>query len=235
MQGTAVHPTETVHVDGQVKVPGEYPLEPGMKVADLVRAGGGAADAAYGAQAELTRYSVAGGESRQTQLIEVNLASALRGDPAANVVLQAYDTLTVKEVPQWSELETVVLKGEVRFPGSYAIRRGETLKSVIERAGGLTNFAFPEGSVFTREGCRSVSRSSSTCSRGACRRISPRSRCQCGFGSRGRQRRRRCFHARPRSVVAGADPRRQGGGPPGDRPATADARAGGLIHRRGAA
>jgi len=151
VQGTAVHPTETVHVGGQVKVPGEYPLEPGMKVADLVRAGGGAADAAYGAQAELARYSVAGGESRQTQLIEVNLASALRGDPAANVVLQAYDTLTVKQVPQWSELETVVLKGEVRFPGSYAIRRGETLKSVIERAGGLTNFAFPEGSVFTRE------------------------------------------------------------------------------------
>ena len=94
VQGTAVHPTETVHVGGQVKVPGEYPLEPGMKVADLVRAGGGAADAAYGAQAELARYSVAGGESRQTQLIEVNLAAALRGDPAANVVLQAYDTLT---------------------------------------------------------------------------------------------------------------------------------------------
>jgi hypothetical protein len=29
--------------------------------------------------------------------------------------------------------------------------RGETLRSVIERAGGLTPFAFPNGSVFTRE------------------------------------------------------------------------------------
>jgi protein involved in polysaccharide export with SLBB domain len=57
----------------------------------------------------------------------------------------------VKQVPFWSEQETIVLKGEVRFPGTYSIRRGETLKSVVLRAGGLTNFAFPEGSVFTRE------------------------------------------------------------------------------------
>jgi protein involved in polysaccharide export with SLBB domain len=39
----------------------------------------------------------------------------------------------------------------VRFAGQYAIKRGETLKSVINRAGGLTEFAFPDGSVFTRE------------------------------------------------------------------------------------
>ena len=30
VQGTAAHPTATVHAAGQVKVPGEYPLEPGM-------------------------------------------------------------------------------------------------------------------------------------------------------------------------------------------------------------
>jgi protein involved in polysaccharide export with SLBB domain len=43
-----------------------------------------------------------------------------------------------------------MLRGEVRFPGIYAIKRGETLKAVVERAGGLTDYAFPEGSVFTR-------------------------------------------------------------------------------------
>jgi protein involved in polysaccharide export with SLBB domain len=56
----------------------------------------------------------------------------------------------VKEVPEWRAQESVTLRGEVRFPGSYAIRRGETLKSVINRAGGLTDYAFAEGSVFTR-------------------------------------------------------------------------------------
>jgi protein involved in polysaccharide export with SLBB domain len=153
VQGTSAHPTATVHVAGQVKVPGEYPLEPGMRIADLIRAGGGAADAAYGAEAELTRYSVAN-DSRQTQLIEIDLGAALKGDPRANVELDAFDTLTVKQVPLWSEQETITLKGEVRFPGSYSIRRGETLKSVVDRAGGLTTFAFPEGSVFTRDWLR---------------------------------------------------------------------------------
>jgi polysaccharide biosynthesis/export protein len=153
VQGTSGQPTETVHVDGQVKVPGEYPLEPGMRVSDLIRAGGGAADAAYAGQAELTRYSVVTG-SRHTELIEVDLAAAMRGDPAANIPLRASDALTVKEVPLWGAQESVTLKGEVRFPGSYAIRRGETLKSVIDRAGGLTSYAFPQGSVFTRESLR---------------------------------------------------------------------------------
>jgi polysaccharide biosynthesis/export protein len=41
--------------------------------------------------------------------------------------------------------------GEVRFPGRYSIKQGETLRSVINRAGGLTDYSFPEGSVFTRE------------------------------------------------------------------------------------
>ena len=39
----------------------------------------------------------------------------------------------------------------MRFPGEYPIARGETLRSVIARAGGLTPLAFPQGSVFTRE------------------------------------------------------------------------------------
>jgi polysaccharide biosynthesis/export protein len=150
-QSTMTNPTETVRIDGRVKVPGEYPLEPGMKVADLIRAGGGLADAAYGNGAELTRYEVAGGQARRTQLIDVNVSAALQGDPAANVPLQPYDNLSIKEVPEWRAQESVTLSGEVRFPGQYAIRRGETLRSVIARAGGLTDYAFPEGTVFTRE------------------------------------------------------------------------------------
>ena len=36
------------------------------------------------------------------------------------------------------------------FPGSYVISPGETISSVIERAGGLTDLAFPEGAIFNR-------------------------------------------------------------------------------------
>ena len=150
-QSNMGRPAEVVRIDGRVKVPGEYPLEPNMTVADLVRAGGGLSDEAYGAEAELTRYEVTGGQARRTQLINVNVAAALGADSAANIKLQPFDDLSIKEVPEWHSQEMVTLTGEVRFPGRYAIRRGETLQSVISRAGGLTDFAFPEGSVFTRE------------------------------------------------------------------------------------
>ncbi len=46
------------------------------------------------------------------------------------------------------------LEGEVKFPGEYPIERGETLRSVVARAGGLTPLAFAGGSVFTRETLR---------------------------------------------------------------------------------
>jgi polysaccharide biosynthesis/export protein len=150
LQGNSQHPTEVVHVDGRVKVPGEYPLEAGMTVADLVRAGGGLSDAAYGGKAELTRYDVVDGETRRTDLIEVDLALALKGDPKENIKLEPYDILSVKELSQWHTQESVTLSGEVRFPGRYDIKRGETLVSVLARAGGLTPYAFPEGSAFTR-------------------------------------------------------------------------------------
>ena len=151
MQSTISRPTEVVSIEGRVKEPGDYPLEPGMTVGDLIRAGGNLTDAAYAGKAELTRYRVVNGDSRRTQQVEVDLAAIIRGDPGANVLLEPFDSLSIKEMPEWGSQEHVTLVGEVRFPGKYSLKRGETLKSVIERAGGLTDFAFPEGTVFTRD------------------------------------------------------------------------------------
>jgi polysaccharide export outer membrane protein len=153
-QGDPAAPTTLVTVGGRVNSPGRYPLEPGMRIGDLVRAGGGLEDAAYPSSAELTRYYVANGERRRADLQTVDLGAALAGDAAANVELQPYDVLTIKEMPEWSRVEQIDLAGEVRFPGKYQIRRGETLRSVIERAGGLSPLAFAAGAVFTREDLR---------------------------------------------------------------------------------
>jgi polysaccharide biosynthesis/export protein len=151
MQSRLDEPTAEVSVAGRVKVPGTYPLEPGMTVSGLLRAGGSLDEAAYGGQAELTRYEVVNGESRQAELIEIDLRRVLEGDPAADIVLRAFDYLVIKEVPQWAAQEEVEIRGEVKFPGRYPIHRGETLRSVMARAGGLTDLAFIPGAVFTRE------------------------------------------------------------------------------------
>ncbi len=151
LQAVSDEPSQVVRVSGRVRVPGEYPLEPGMTVSDLIRAGGGLSEEAYGGEADLARYEVRDGQSRKTDVLKVDLSRALARDPTADQVLAPFDFLVVKEISQWSSQETVRLEGEVRFPGEYPIERGETLQSVIARAGGLTALAFPQGSVFTRE------------------------------------------------------------------------------------
>jgi polysaccharide biosynthesis/export protein len=143
-------PVPVVRVGGQVRAPGDYPLEPGMRVSDLLRAGGGLSESAYATNAELTRYVVVNGEYRETEFVTVDLVAVVRGDAAADVSVSPYDYLNVKEVPRWRDEEYVTIRGEVMFPGEYPIRRGEMLSSLLARAGGLTDLAFPEGSVFMR-------------------------------------------------------------------------------------
>ena len=132
-----------------------------MTVSDLLRAGGNLEAAAFGGKAELARYEVTSDGSRQTELINIDLASVTRGDPRADVPLRAFDYLLIKETPNWTDQESITLVGEVQFPGTYPIRRGETLNQVLQRAGGLTPLAFAKGSAFTRKELKEASRSSS--------------------------------------------------------------------------
>jgi polysaccharide biosynthesis/export protein len=151
LQASAIAPAKVVSVTGEVKAPGRYPLEPGMNISDLIRAGGSLADAAYIGDAELTRYDVTDGKERQTDLITVDLARIRSGDPGADIQLRPYDVLLIKKTPQWEEPGSIVLRGEVRYPGKYPIHRGETLLSALRRAGGLTDLAFDSGTVFIRD------------------------------------------------------------------------------------
>jgi protein involved in polysaccharide export with SLBB domain len=151
LQAISSEPSRLVRVSGSVRAEGEYPLEPGMTVSDLVRAGGGLAEQAYSGEAELARYEIRDGRTRRTDVLKIDLARVLVGDPAADLLLGPFDTLVVKQISEWSEREVVRLEGEVRFPGEYPIARGETMRSLIARAGGLTSLGYPRGSIFTRE------------------------------------------------------------------------------------
>lgn len=151
LQATPDKPEQVVSIDGRVKAPGKYPLEPTMHVSDLIRAGGSLEDAAFRGQAELTRYAVVDGNARRTELITVDLSAIHRGDAGADIELRPYDTLVIKPVPMWMEPGVIEVAGEVRFPGKYPIHQGETLHSVLVRAGGFDDDAFPEGAVFIRE------------------------------------------------------------------------------------
>jgi protein involved in polysaccharide export with SLBB domain len=154
LQGRSGEPYREVSVSGEIKAPGTYPLEPGMRIADLVRAGGYLSENAYALKAEIARYEVLDHEYRNTEVIDIDLEAALRGDTLANIELTEHDNLRISRIPDWDTLWSIKLEGEMKFPGEYRIRKGETLGQLLARAGGLTDAAFPQGAIFLRESLR---------------------------------------------------------------------------------
>jgi protein involved in polysaccharide export with SLBB domain len=149
LQSSPGRPVERMIISGSVRAPGEFPYEQGMTAGDLVRAAGGFVESAYTFKAELTRRVVTdSGLSSKVILVDIGLA--VDGDPLADIALEPSDSLLVKRKENWRSEGHINLSGEVRFPGRYSFRAGESLSSVLERAGGLTEQAFAGGSIFLR-------------------------------------------------------------------------------------
>jgi protein involved in polysaccharide export with SLBB domain len=147
---------QTVSVDGEINKPGEYPLAEKMCVSDLIFAAGNLSESAFLDDAELSSYELVKGRLVRVSLKNINLRLAMSHDPSHDLTLKPYDRLFVRRIPDWRMSRFVTLKGEVRFPGKYMIRKGERLSSVIERAGGFKDSAYLRGAVFTRRSVRDV-------------------------------------------------------------------------------
>jgi polysaccharide biosynthesis/export protein len=141
----------TVYVEGAVGKPGHYPLTTNMTVADLIRVGGGLTPSADTQVADLTSYGWSGSTRLSGQHDSIELAAALDGDPKADLPLHNGDVVTVGQKPGWDDLgASITVRGEVTHPGTYGIRPGERLSSVLERAGGFGADAYPYGAVLQR-------------------------------------------------------------------------------------
>nr|WP_231619683.1 SLBB domain-containing protein [Pseudoalteromonas sp. NZS100] len=147
-QASVDHAVQLVEIGGNVTSPGVYPLMVGGDVRDLVTAAGGLLESAYLKQAEITR--IVSSDASKIEHLRLDLESAMIGDSKNNITLQSKDSINVFAIPNWQENVKVELKGELRFPGTYTIRRGETLTELLERAGGFSEFAEQKAAIFTR-------------------------------------------------------------------------------------
>jgi len=145
-----------VEVLGEVNLPGRYPLFEGMRVSDLVFAGGNPTEKAYVTKAELTRFTVVDGERRELWRLDISLRDALSGDMEEDIQLQPYDNLLIRRLSNWRGAERVRVTGEVAFPGNYPIEEGERLSDLVVRFGGFLTDAYLPAAVFTRESVREV-------------------------------------------------------------------------------
>jgi protein involved in polysaccharide export with SLBB domain len=97
-----------------------------------------------------------------TSLVPFNLGKAvLEEDTSQNIELLPGDVVTIFSkadirVPQAQQTRFVRLEGEFASSGVYSVLPGETLRQLVERAGGFTPEAYLYGSEFTRESTRRV-------------------------------------------------------------------------------
>ena len=150
-----------VSIYGEVLRPGEYPLSEGMRVSGLVRMAGGFKRSAVTSEADITSYVVENGEQVRVQHATLAIAKALAGDHAADFPLKANDVLTIRQLSGWKDVGTsMIVKGEVLYPGTYGIEEGEKLSTLLKRAGGFRPMSYPEGSVLERVQVRQIAEKS---------------------------------------------------------------------------
>lgn len=139
---------KVVRSGGTVRFPGEYPLLKNMTIKDLIRLSGGLIDSAYSKSAEISRINLSDPNRATASILVTDLTQT------SPTFLESMDYVEFRTVPDFRGSETIRLEGEFVFPGTYVFEKGETLTSVINRAGGFTAEAFVDGSVFLREDLR---------------------------------------------------------------------------------
>ena len=144
-----------VSIAGAIKNPGKYGFRDNMRVKDLINYAGGLLMQSNKEEAEITRVRITP-QGPETSHIYVKLYGALSGSSRDNIILQANDYLFIRTVPDWTTYKTIQVTGEVKFPGTYAVKKGETLSSLLARTGGFTSKAYLLGGVLTRQSTKQI-------------------------------------------------------------------------------
>lgn len=147
-----------IEVNGMVRKTDTFPYMESMTLADaLILAQGFKMEAASNRIeiARIANYDKAISQSVPTQVTILNysISKNIGKDPVANSIkLQPFDQIYVRPTPEFEYQMKVTLKGEVLYPGEYVLTtKDERLSSLIERAGGLTRFAYADGARLTRK------------------------------------------------------------------------------------
>jgi protein involved in polysaccharide export with SLBB domain len=139
---------DQVSIDGAVRGPGTYFVGPNVTLQDLVLAAGDTANWADASGVELISTLVDSTSGRSATRVS---KLPLTATTLASYVVKPHDSFRFNEVFTDVNVGSATVQGEVRFTGNYKLTRGEHLSDLLARAGGLTNSAYPYGTVFLRK------------------------------------------------------------------------------------
>jgi len=147
-----------VEVNGSVRDPGLFKYRQSMSLSDALVLAGGLKFSASNHRIEIARItnfeeSIANDIPLEVEIIQVDISVDIERDPIANgFILKPFDQIFVREQPGFDFQEKVYVGGEVKYPGVYVLEsKDEHVESIIERAGGLTEYAFVGGATLKRK------------------------------------------------------------------------------------
>jgi polysaccharide export outer membrane protein len=147
----------SVVIGGEVVSPGRYLLTGNLRISNLIEMAGGLNRSADTESADLTQFIPSNNGPLNGIHTQVNLAAAMGGDVNQDAPLHDGDVLTIRQVPGWADLRALIhVEGEVQHPGTYGIRPGERLSSVLERAGGIGPDGYAFGAILERATVREL-------------------------------------------------------------------------------
>ena len=139
-----------IQINGEVKHPGTYPYSKNMAVEELIILAGGLREAANIQDVEIARRSLETAQGNFADIIPVSLNATLIPDNQS-AILAPYDMVVVRRKSNFSLDKLVKVEGQINSPGIFPIKNAEErISDVINRAGGLTGFAYPNGATLIR-------------------------------------------------------------------------------------
>lgn len=147
--------TFTVYVGGEVRNPGEFTYAENLSVEDIILRAGGLNESASTARVDVYRRIKRPGSTIATaensEVFVFSLEDGLMTTEIKSFTLEPYDQVVVRRSPNYETQQNIYVEGEVLFKGQYAKQyKDERLSSFIERAGGLTDFAYVKGARLSR-------------------------------------------------------------------------------------
>jgi len=146
--------TQNVSVGGYVKNPVTFVYRKGLKLGDAIAMAGGFADEAAQHHVEISRIINNKSDSVANQLVRTFTVD-MTNEANQSVELEPMDIINVPRLVNYRSLGSVVIKGEVAFPGDYPVqKRDETAMEFLSRAGGITPYGSLENTQVYRNGVR---------------------------------------------------------------------------------
>jgi polysaccharide export outer membrane protein len=148
-----------VKLDGAVRGPGYYFVGANTSLNELVQAAGGTVSWADESGVELISTAI---DRQSGHSMTQRTSLPLRQGMLASYIVRPGDQIRFNQAFTDIGAGSVTVQGQVRFAGTFPIIRGEHLSSLLTRAGGLTNVAYPYGTVFLRRSAAQIEREAYT-------------------------------------------------------------------------